>query len=74
MYTYFPAPVHYCQNESSIIHKEQLCNGYRDCDYGSDEFDCEWYTCHNGYMIDYFQACDSYEDCMEGEDELYCTV
>lgn len=72
-----------CDNKE-CIHPSDLCNGKQDCKDGSDETDCNIYTCLSTQFrcagnktisarcIPSNQRCDKHKNCPLGEDEANC--
>ncbi|XP_038061748.1 uncharacterized protein LOC119732362 [Patiria miniata] len=76
-----------CYYNGQCIQDYQRCNGYSDCYYGEDEYNCydyttepsyygcrsyEWRCYYNGQCIQDYQRCNGYSDCYYGEDEYNC--
>ncbi|KAF4524352.1 hypothetical protein B566_EDAN007528 [Ephemera danica] len=71
-------------DRSLCIHPSQLCNGQAECQDGSDEKDCDKYTCLSSYFkcpadgnitdmcIPGSKRCDGHPDCAGKQDEHEC--
>jgi hypothetical protein len=61
-----------CADGEPIPHKS-VCDGRADCEYGADEYDCDYFDCGNGTTkIPSRYVCDNEEHCSDGSDEIYC--
>ncbi|KAF6777130.1 hypothetical protein AHF37_05637 [Paragonimus kellicotti] len=68
-----------CLNRLQCIHEIYHCDGYRDCEDGSDEFGCDTkqvellspneFVCQDGLSIPKDWVCDQKVDCPLGDDE-----
>ncbi|MBU1221344.1 LDL receptor domain-containing protein [Myxococcota bacterium] len=51
---------------------DDRCDGYVDCEDGSDEVGCPVFSCDSGETIDANFECDGEDDCSDGSDEVGC--
>jgi hypothetical protein len=71
------AEVFKCADGSGMTLLEWKCDGYDDCDDGSDEVGCPpppTFRCDDGSEIPERDRCDSFRDCDDGSDEDDCPL
>lgn len=64
-------PRDFCRNGQPIEAADR-CDGWTDCNDGSDEAGCAEFVCPDGLVLPHDWACDGSLDCEDGSDELTC--
>ncbi|XP_022249969.1 low-density lipoprotein receptor-related protein 3-like [Limulus polyphemus] len=71
-----------CNNKKCILNRWR-CNGFNECEDGSDEISCSdktnptpclegWFHCNNQQCIDESWTCNGINDCGDWSDEAFC--
>lgn len=61
----------------NYLHPDLVCDGYRDCEDGSDErkcnnSTCKGFLCDNNQCIPSYENCNGVQNCLDGSDEKDC--
>ena len=63
-----------CKNGLESVLAIYKCDVFTDCDDGSDEEGCDYFTCDNGKKKALIEKCDKVKDCADGSDEKDCSL
>ena len=64
----------HCKNGLESVLASYKCDVFTDCDDGSDEEGCDYFTCDNGKKKASIEKCDKVDDCGDGSDEKDCSL